>query len=315
MAQAHLLPESPVSLPPISYKGQPVVTTEMLAQAYGCSAGNIHDNFRKNKDRFIEGKHFFTLTNGEIKAFRDCTENFRSVVPARTRNLTLWLERGAARHAKMLNTDQAWDVFEVLEETFFRVVRAESPQPALEATLTPSTTEDRRPLEKLVKVWCSLSGLAHAQAWTQVNAHFNLNSITELPVEWIPDALAFVQGKIDALPKALPAPESLPVALGDAVIWERELACLHDRALRKSMEIERWINSLERELATITGPLYKEVTRKVASGTPIISYERGVASLHESRYDAAENTRHWMRKLVSGIWQAAWFAKALHLKG
>jgi hypothetical protein len=29
-------------------------------------------------------------------------------------------ERGAARHAKMLDTDQAWEVFERLEDAYFR---------------------------------------------------------------------------------------------------------------------------------------------------------------------------------------------------
>lgn len=69
----------------------------------------------------------------------------------------------------------------------------------------PSTPADRRPLEKLVKVWASQAHMPHAQGWAQVNAHFNLNSISELPVEWIPDAIAFVEGKIDALPKSLPS--------------------------------------------------------------------------------------------------------------
>lgn len=35
------------------------------------------------------------------------------------RSLILWTERGAARHAKMLETDQAWDVFEKLEDCYF----------------------------------------------------------------------------------------------------------------------------------------------------------------------------------------------------
>ncbi|KAA9920381.1 hypothetical protein, partial [Escherichia coli] len=33
--------------------------------------------------------------------------------------LILWTERGAARHAKMLETDQAWEVFEKLEDSYF----------------------------------------------------------------------------------------------------------------------------------------------------------------------------------------------------
>lgn len=205
MSQAQLLPAaSPsASLPPITYKGLPVVTTEMLAKAYGCTPKNIQMNFANNRERFTEGKHFFILTNGEVKSFRDCTKTFGSVVPARTRNLTLWLERGAARHAKMLNTDQAWDVFEMLEETFFRVVK---PQPA---TLTPSTADDRKPLRSLVAAWAQVSGMPHQALWPQVKAHFQLARIDDLPVEWIPDALAFVQGKIDGQPKALP--ETKPV--------------------------------------------------------------------------------------------------------
>lgn len=46
------------------------------------------------------------------------------------RTLTLWTECGAARHAKMLNSDKAWEMFELLEETFFRV-KDTAPVPAL----------------------------------------------------------------------------------------------------------------------------------------------------------------------------------------
>lgn len=207
MSQAQLLPAaSPsASLPPITYKGLPVVTTEMLAKAYGCDTENIRKNFNRNRERFVEGKHFFMLTNGDLRKFRDCVTNCHAQIPARTRNLTLWLERGAARHAKMLNTDQAWDVFEMLEETFFRVVK---PQPA---TLTPSTADDRKPLRSLVHAWAQIAGTSHTALWPQVKAHFQLARIDDLPVEWIPDALAFVQGKIDGQPKALS--EAKPIHL------------------------------------------------------------------------------------------------------
>ena len=201
MSQAQLIPTaSPsASLPPITYKGLPVVTTEMLAKAYGCDTENIRKNFNRNRERFVEGKHFFMLTNGDLRKFRDCVTNCHAQIPARTRNITLWLERGAARHAKMLNTDQAWDVFEMLEETFFRVVK---PQPT---ALTPSTADDRKPLRSLVAAWAQVSGTPHQALWPQVKAHFQLARIDDLPVEWIGDALAFVQGKIDAAGKALPA--------------------------------------------------------------------------------------------------------------
>lgn len=212
MSQAQLLPtvSTSASLPPLTYKGLPVVTTEMLAKAYGCDTENIRKNFANNQGRFIEGKHFYSLTNGDLKEFRLCVNKVHSQIcdpkllgckiSTKARNLTLWLERGAARHAKMLNTDQAWDVFEMLEETFFRVVKpAEQP-----TALTPSSADDRKPLRSLVHAWAQIAGTSHTALWPQVKAHFQLARIDDLPVEWIGDALAFVQGKIDAMGKALP---------------------------------------------------------------------------------------------------------------
>lgn len=76
--------------------------------------------------------------------------------------------------------------------------------------ITPSTTASRKPLEKLMKVWAARGGIIVAQCWTMLNAAFNLQSITELPEEWIPDAIAWVQGKIDNLTPALPAAEPVP---------------------------------------------------------------------------------------------------------
>lgn len=46
-------------------------------------------------------------------------------ISSKTRHLTLWTERGAARHAKMLDTDQAWEVFEKLEDCYFTKKPAE----------------------------------------------------------------------------------------------------------------------------------------------------------------------------------------------
>ena len=71
-------------------------------------------------------------------------------------------------------------------------------------TLTPSTPDDRAPLRALVHAWSQVCGQPHSALWPQVKAHFQLSRIDDLPVEWLPDALAFVQSKIDACPKALP---------------------------------------------------------------------------------------------------------------
>ena len=69
-----------------------------------------------------------------------------------------------------------------------------------------------KPLRALVGAWAKLSNAPFDACWNQLKAAFNLASIRDLPQEWIPDALAWVQAKIDALPKALPPqPERLPL--------------------------------------------------------------------------------------------------------
>lgn len=234
MSQAELLAPSPVvpSFPPLSYQGVPVLTTEMLAQAYEVEPYQIRQNFRNNRERFTEGKHFFHLSGNDLKEFKNCVENFYSVqLGKRAPSLTLWTERGAARNAKMLDSDRAWDVFELLEETFFRVVRPDpSPTPddfTGTLSITPSSTEDRKPLRALVGSWAQVSGLPFAACWNQLKAAFNLANIKELPQEWIPDAIDWVQKRIDALPAPAPA-TALPSSPASPDDVEGHLAAIRD---------------------------------------------------------------------------------------
>ncbi|HHR5867634.1 ORF6N domain-containing protein [Providencia alcalifaciens] len=105
-------------VPEVYYRQQKVITTESLAIGYGAEIKNIQNNFIRNDSRFIEGKHYFLVQGDELKELKDLP-SLRGLVDKRTPKLTLWTERGASRHAKMLETDQAWDYFELLEETYF----------------------------------------------------------------------------------------------------------------------------------------------------------------------------------------------------
>ncbi|WP_081893256.1 MULTISPECIES: ORF6N domain-containing protein [unclassified Serratia (in: enterobacteria)] len=106
------------SLSVVTHNSIPVITTELLAQLYGTERQRVTNNFNRNKDRFIEGKHYF-LTKGEsLENLKNSLRGFHPIAP-NVRKLILWTERGAARHAKMLETDQAWEVFEKLEDHYF----------------------------------------------------------------------------------------------------------------------------------------------------------------------------------------------------
>lgn len=108
------------NLPSLTHQHLPVITTELLAELYGTERQRLTNNFNRNKERFIEGKHFFLIEGDELRELKHRNSLRVSVKIARNvRSLILWTERGAARHAKMLETDQAWDVFEKLEDCYF----------------------------------------------------------------------------------------------------------------------------------------------------------------------------------------------------
>ena len=103
-----------------------VLTTEQLAEAYGCDANNIKKNFNANKDRFIEGKHFYVLAGDDLRRLQVTNSDLQ--ISSKTRHLYLWTKQGAARHSKMLGTDRAWDVFDELEESYFNPTKGMTPE-------------------------------------------------------------------------------------------------------------------------------------------------------------------------------------------
>jgi hypothetical protein len=130
---------TPETLPAIVWREANVITTELLAALYGANVTSIQKNYERNLGRFEEGKHFFKLQGEALRELKAQTDS--KSVSRNTRSLILWTERGAARHAKMLETDQAWDVFEKLEDCYFSRRGGES-----EDDNELSTVKDRTPL-------------------------------------------------------------------------------------------------------------------------------------------------------------------------
>lgn len=130
--KTELAPVAARDLQIVEYRSQRVVTTEQLAAGYGATEQMITNNFNRNKSRFVEGKHYFKLSGEEVEILRN---SFRGVqISNKARSLTLWTERGAANHAKMLETDQAWGYHEDLVEFYFTqrdAITAPSTQVAL----------------------------------------------------------------------------------------------------------------------------------------------------------------------------------------
>lgn len=102
----------------IEYSNIRVLTTQQLAEAYAANADTVTKNFNRNKDRYVEGKHFICLKGDDLKAFR---ANGQIDLLPNLNTLYLWTEKGAFLHAKSLNTDKAWEVYDHLVDTYFEV--------------------------------------------------------------------------------------------------------------------------------------------------------------------------------------------------
>lgn len=113
---------------PLAYKGARVITTELLAREFRATEKNLHDNFGNHQTRFADGVHFFRVSGEELRALKN-SPDFIGVVKANTPSLILWTERGVFRHAKILETDQAWEAYERLEDVYFAVKEATAPVP------------------------------------------------------------------------------------------------------------------------------------------------------------------------------------------
>lgn len=103
----------------IEIKGKRVLTTRQIAEAYTVKEVQISQNFKNNRERFVDGKHYISLSGDELKAFKNQFEKIE-VVKNRTSHLYLWTEKGALLHAKSLNTDKAWEVYDYLVDFYFR---------------------------------------------------------------------------------------------------------------------------------------------------------------------------------------------------
>ncbi|WP_042472794.1 ORF6C domain-containing protein [Bacillus ndiopicus] len=103
----------------ITYNHQRVLTTTQLAESYVAETERIVRNFNRNKERYTEGKHFICLEGQKLRDFR---AKGQIDLPQNLNKLYLWTEKGAWLHAKSLNTDRAWDAYEMLVDEYYRMI-------------------------------------------------------------------------------------------------------------------------------------------------------------------------------------------------
>lgn len=103
----------------VEYNSQRVLLTIQLAESYGTDSDHINDNYQNNKSRFREGKHYFELRGVELREFKASQKISGNLKYAPV--LQLWTEKGAWLHAKSLNTDEAWEAYELLVDEYYNI--------------------------------------------------------------------------------------------------------------------------------------------------------------------------------------------------
>jgi len=116
----------------IELRGRRVLTTAQLAENYEAEPERIVRNFNRNKERYVENKHFFLLEGEELRDFR---AKGQIDLPQNLNKLYLWTEKGAWLHAKSLNTDKAWEAYELLVDEYYKVIEQPPQYSSLEVAL------------------------------------------------------------------------------------------------------------------------------------------------------------------------------------
>lgn len=126
-----------------------VLTTQQIAESYGTETKVISNNFNRNTERYVEGIHYHKLEGEQKREFLNLHQIEDGSKNAQY--LYLWTEKGALLHAKSLNTDQAWQVYEMLVDTYFKAIEQQKPklpQSYLEALKElVATTEEKEQLQ------------------------------------------------------------------------------------------------------------------------------------------------------------------------
>lgn len=220
MSQAELLSPASISPSVSLHSGRPATTSLEVAKFFG----KRHDHVLRDIDALLSQlpENSLQPNFGETYQEQETPLGVKQVrVFILYRDGFMLLVMGYTGK-KALGVKLAYiEAFNRMEaELAARRQTALSAAPGPDASLTLSTTEDRKPLRALVGSWAQVSGLPFAACWNQLKAAFQLANIRELPQAWLPDALAWVQEKMDTLTAPLPqtnvptlAPYTPPVGM------------------------------------------------------------------------------------------------------
>lgn len=184
----------------VEVKGIRTLTSKQLAECYGTTTDIIKKNFSRNRERYVEEKHYICFSGDELKEFKyEVTKShavnkqvtISALVGNRASHLYLWTEKGALLHAKSLNTDKAWEVYDYLVDFYFRAkeqlqITQTKPEPVKkpsgrEVVDIPENAEIQAAIQEVHKQLVAMDSVLKAYNRYQCKENYlNLESTLEL---------------------------------------------------------------------------------------------------------------------------------------
>ncbi|GAB2940327.1 ORF6N domain-containing protein [Aquaspirillum soli] len=178
-----------IEIQPIIINGQPVLTLAMIDKIHQRPEGTAGRNFRENKSRLIESKHYFQISSDEIRR-----NNPKAISTASKRkDVIVITEYGYLLLVKSLTDDLAWKIQEQLIECYFR---AGSPN-VLNQTAEALTSSEQRTIQELVQykttnIDPTSRRKAIAEIYSRLGHKFRVAKYSQIPRAQFAEAITYI---------------------------------------------------------------------------------------------------------------------------
>lgn len=169
-----------VNFNPVEQNGQIWLTSTDLAKALDYkSSDSITRIFNRNKDEFSQG---MTQT----------VETVNSTASSKTKGLRAKVRIFSLRGCHLLAMFARTDIAKQFRKWVLDILDKEVCAPVQLSQL--STTTDRKPLVEAVNIYCAKTGTIFSDIWKMVHQRFNVDDVSQLRIEQVPQAIEYVHG-------------------------------------------------------------------------------------------------------------------------
>lgn len=121
-------------------KGRMCILAKTVAEIHGITVGEVNQNIKRNEKRFKDGIDIIDLKNSAItQSYSQLLKENLGFTQAQinaSKNIYLFSERGYAKLIKIMDTDEAWGIYEELLDNYFHMREEKEEQMKMETNVT-----------------------------------------------------------------------------------------------------------------------------------------------------------------------------------